>query len=56
MGFSMRRGVFAIVLACLFQALWPLIGVAQTAPPQKVVDLIDILRDPEVKAWIEGAL
>ena len=50
----MRRGVFAIVLAWLFAALFPAMAAAQTPPPQKVVELLEIMRDPEVKAWIDS--
>ena len=52
----MRRGFFAIVLTCLFTAFFATISSAQTAspPPEKISDLMKLMSDPEVKAWIEG--
>jgi moderate conductance mechanosensitive channel len=52
----MRRGFFAIVLTCVFAALLGTICNAQTAspPPEKVADLMKLMGDPEVKAWIEA--
>lgn len=52
----MRRGFFAIVLSCLLVALFATISDAQTTspPPEKISELIRLLSDPEVKAWVEN--
>ena len=51
----MRRGFFAVVLACLLSAAFSPFADAQTAPPpEKIAELVKLMSDPEVKTWIEN--
>lgn len=52
----MRRGFFAMLLACLFACQLPVQGHSQAAapPPEKIAELVRIINDPEVKAWLES--
>lgn len=52
----LRRGFLAFLLACL--CLWQLPGEGRTQtavpPPEKIAELVRIMNDPEVKAWLES--
>jgi small-conductance mechanosensitive channel len=52
----MRRGFFTMVLACLFAVAFGLSVRAETAPPpsEKISELVKLMSEPEVKAWIES--
>jgi len=52
----MRRVFLAIVLACLFSAAFAPFTKAQTATPpsEKIAELVKLMSDPEVKAWVES--
>jgi small-conductance mechanosensitive channel len=52
----MQRGFLATVLACLFLGLVATAGRAQApAPaPEKIAELVKIISDPQVKAWLEA--
>ncbi|MBX9459606.1 MAG: mechanosensitive ion channel family protein [Rhizobium sp.] len=50
----MRSSFFAIVIACLLVPLWVSGAWGQDAPPPaKISELVEIISDPEVKAWLE---
>lgn len=52
----MQRGFIAIFLACLFSAIFTTGGHSQTneQAPGKIAELVKIMSDPEVKAWLEN--
>lgn len=51
----MRRGFLATVLCLLILPMLMAAGNAQSAPPpEKIAELVKIMSDPEVKAWLES--
>lgn len=52
----MQRGFIAVLLSCLFLSLLATRGHSQaaTAPPEKIAELVRIMSDPDVRAWLES--